>query len=46
VGGNDTVVPKEVAFAFANRFPLANKPKVKVIPTFDHICCWSKEGQA
>jgi dienelactone hydrolase len=49
VGGNDTVVPKEVAFAFANRFPSANKPEIKVIPSFDHVCCWatwSREGQA
>ena len=41
VGGKDTVVPKEVAFAYANRFPAANKPEIKVMPTYDHVCCWA-----
>jgi hypothetical protein len=40
VGGKDTVVPKEVAFAFANRFPASKKPEVLVIPAFNHTCCW------
>jgi predicted esterase len=40
VGGKDTVVPKEVAFAFAERFPIAHRPKIKVVPAFDHTCCW------
>jgi pimeloyl-ACP methyl ester carboxylesterase len=43
VGGNDTVVPKEIAFAFANRFPSTKRPEVKVIPAFDHACCWATE---
>jgi hypothetical protein len=43
VGGKDTVVPKEVAFAFSKRFPATKKPKIKVIPTFDHSCCWATE---
>jgi len=43
VGGKDTVVPKEVAFAFANRFPARKKPEVLVIPAFNHTCCWAAD---
>lgn len=41
VGGNDKVVPKAVADAFAKRFPVINKPNIIVVPNFDHACCWS-----
>ena len=41
VGGRDTVVPKEVAFAYVKRFPLSHQPDIKVMPTFDHACCWA-----
>lgn len=41
VGGKDTVVPKEVALAYASRFPSAKKPEIKIMPTFDHTCCWA-----
>ena len=41
VGGRDTVVPKEVAFAYTRRFPSSKKPVVNVMPTFDHSCCWA-----
>ncbi len=44
VGGKDTIAPKEVAFVFAKHFPLANKPEVKVIPDFDHACCWVEKS--
>lgn len=43
VGGQDKVVSKEVAFAFAQRFPAANKPKINVVPGFNHVCCWAKD---
>ncbi len=43
VGGNDTVVPKEVAFAFAKRFPVTQKPTIKVVSAFDHACCWARD---
>jgi dienelactone hydrolase len=42
VGGKDTVVKKEVAYAYTKRFPAAKKPKIIVMPTFDHSCCWDK----
>ena len=43
VGGKDKVVSKEVAFAFAKRFPAAKKPKITVVPVFDHTCCWARD---
>ncbi|MDP3560760.1 MAG: hypothetical protein Q8R83_01105 [Legionellaceae bacterium] len=43
VGEKDTVVPKTVAFAFAKRFPATKKPKIIVIPAFDHACCWATD---
>lgn len=41
VGGNDTVVPKAVAFAYANRFPIGKQPDIRIKPTYDHTCCWA-----
>lgn len=43
VGGKDSVVRKEVAFAFANHFPAVKKPTIIVMPAFDHACCWAKD---
>ncbi len=43
VGGKDTIAPKNVAFAFAERFPATKKPTIKVMPNFDHACCWSTD---
>ena len=45
IGGKDTVAPKEIAFAFAKRFPATKKPKLIVIPAFDHACCWATDWQ-
>ena len=41
VGGIDKVVPKEIAFSYASRFPFTKKPDIKIVPTFDHNCCWT-----
>lgn len=43
VGGKDTVAPKEIAFAFAKRFPSTQKPNIIVVPDFDHACCWARD---
>jgi len=45
VGGKDSVVPKEVALSFAKRFPATKKPNIRVIPAFDHACCWATDWQ-
>ena len=41
VGGKDKVVSKDVAFAFFQRFPADKKPKINVVPGFNHTCCWA-----
>jgi len=43
VGGKDRVVPKKVAFAYAARFPLCKQPEIRIIPSFDHNCCWATQ---
>lgn len=46
VGAEDKVVPKEVAFAYANHFPANHKPKIIIVPNFSHGCCWTTQWQA
>jgi len=41
VGGKDTIVPKDIAFSYANHFPKNKKPKIIIVPNFDHACCWA-----
>ena len=43
VGGQDNVVSKDVAVAFAQRFPTPDKPQIKVVPGFSHTCCWVRD---
>jgi pimeloyl-ACP methyl ester carboxylesterase len=43
VGAKDRVVPKEVAFAFAQHFPKTQKPEIISVPDFDHACCWATD---
>ena len=43
IGSEDSVVPKEIVLSFAQKFPTAQKPKIMVIPHFDHQCCWVKD---
>jgi len=43
VGGNDKVVSKDVAFAYAKRFPAEKKPKINVVSDFNHTCCWARD---
>ncbi|MDP1603977.1 MAG: hypothetical protein Q8M03_12010 [Legionella sp.] len=43
VGGKDALVPKEVALAFAKRFQATKKPTIRVIPAFNHVCCWATD---
>lgn len=39
-GARDKVVPHEVVKSFVRRMTNTAKVTVKVIPTFDHECCW------
>lgn len=42
VGGKDLVVGREVAESFARNFPPGQRPEIRVIPDFDHTCCWAE----
>jgi hypothetical protein len=42
VGGRDKIMGPEFAAAYRNRFPPGRRPKVVVIPSFNHHCCWVK----
>lgn len=41
VGGEDQVIPPQLAQSFADRFPAANRPRVIVEADYDHRCCWA-----
>jgi len=40
VGARDEVVSRAVVEAYAVRFPVQQRPKIIVMPDFDHVCCW------
>lgn len=40
VGARDEIVSKAVVESYAARFPASQRPKVIIVPGFDHVCCW------
>lgn len=40
VGERDRVVSEQTVSAYALRFPPNKQPDIRVIPDFDHRCCW------
>ncbi len=43
VGGRDRNMSLAVANAYAAKFSQLNKPVIKVIDEFDHVCCWVEQ---
>lgn len=43
VGGKDRIVPPEVGKSFATHFPADRHPEIRMIPNFDHTCCWAEQ---
>lgn len=43
VGAQDRVMPASIANAFANGFPRDGKPVIRIIPDYDHQCCWARD---
>jgi hypothetical protein len=39
-GQDDTVIPPSLVRGYASRFDGPGKPVVRVLPGFDHQCCW------
>lgn len=46
VGASDGNITPEIIQSFANRFPLRYRPEVRVMPGFDHRCCWAESWPA
>lgn len=42
VGDDDEVVPEEIARAFAARMTDTTRTAIRVVPGFDHECCWAE----
>jgi hypothetical protein len=46
VGGKDAIVGEPIARAYASNFKSGELPIIKVIPDFDHRCCWEDRWPA
>lgn len=42
-GSRDKVMPPFLASTFADRFPPEQRPKVRIVPGQEHICCWADQ---
>lgn len=40
VGGEDQVIPLEVAKSYQQKFPQAKQPRLEVVAKANHRCCW------
>jgi hypothetical protein len=43
VGERDDNVTPELVRSFAALFPERERPSVRVVPGFDHRCCWVEQ---
>jgi len=43
VGGRDENITPELVRSFAALFPESERPRVTVVPGFDHRCCWVEQ---
>ena len=43
VGGKDRIVPLAITESYLSRFPSGAKPESRLIPGFDHVCCWVED---
>ncbi|WP_188748386.1 alpha/beta hydrolase [Marinobacterium zhoushanense] len=41
VGSNDRIIPPSMILQFIDRFPKLSKPTIRVVPGYDHHCCWT-----
>lgn len=46
VGGADSVMPPRVAQSYLAKFPPAQKPLLIILPTYEHVCCWTEGWQS
>ena len=43
VGGKDPVISPELVSAYIRRFPAGSRPRMRILPDFDHACCWVEQ---
>lgn len=43
VGGKDRIISEEIVASYLQRFPPSQRPGLKVIADFDHVCCWARD---
>lgn len=43
VGGADMNMPVAIVQAYGSRLPPTERPPFKIIPDFDHACCWVEQ---
>jgi hypothetical protein len=40
VGADDRNIPAWIATAYASAYPASERPRIRVVPGFNHVCCW------
>lgn len=43
IGGKDRQVPVAQAKSYAAYFPSGRRPRIEVMPDYDHECCWPRD---
>ncbi|MDD0842650.1 alpha/beta fold hydrolase [Pseudomonas sp. Gutcm_11s] len=43
LGGQDRVIPPVLVEAFVAGYPPGHRAKVRVVPEYDHNCCWAEQ---
>lgn len=43
VGGRDKVMEPAFAASYSSHFPAEQRPQVRIVPAFDHHCCWAQD---
>ena len=46
VGGKDSNITPEIVNAYRMRFPAEKRPETRVLPDFNHACCWIEQWPA
>lgn len=46
IGGQDDNISREIATSYLTRYPEAKRPKLSIIESFNHNCCWVENWPA
>ncbi len=42
VGSDDSVVPEDIIHSYLSRYPVDQRPELRVIQGYSHHCCWDR----